>query len=260
MPQGAALRLTADAGEALAVKVMVTTRWEEIEPERSFLDELTSNAGIQSLCPRIGQIASDTRDKARGDLPFDDNAKDLLKRINDEDALSSIVAYTHDLGQPGGVKEGNYYFEMNRMLRNRAARAEMMETWGVCVHYTLKALAKLEDFKGFVYRGWPASDKEGILREYKEGRTIQWGAFTSTTTSLQAASGFAGAGGVIMKIKVKSGRNICPLSFYDTEDEILLSPNHKFVVTSEDGGYVDGGRTFIDLLESVGLWMDPSVL
>ena len=97
--------------------------------------------------------------------------------------------------------------------------------------------------------------QENILQRYKEGRPIQWGAFTSTSTSLEAASGFAGAGGVIMKIKVQSGRDICPLSFFPTEGEILLSPNHKFVVTSENGGRIEGGRTFVDMLETVGNWL-----
>ena len=256
MPQGAALRLTADAGEALAIGVLPTTRWEDITPGRSYLDELATNAEIRRVCPHVAQIASDIRAKAE-ELPFEDEAEALVNAISNEDGLFSIVAYTHDLQQPGGVKEGNYYFEMNRKLRDRspAGRAELMMTWGVCVHYTLKALAKLNDFHGIVYRGFPATDKEGILQKYKKGRPIQWGAFTSTTTSLQAASGFAGAGGVIIKIDVQSGRNINPLSFFPTEGEILLSPNHKFVVTSENGGYTEGGRTFIDMLETMGTWL-----
>ena len=59
----------------------------------------------------------------------------------------------------------------------------------------------------------------------------------------------------MIKIDVQSGRNICPLSFFATENEILLSPNHKFVVTSQNGGYTDGGHTFIDMLETVGTWL-----
>ena len=240
--QGAALRLTTDDGEALAIGVLPTTRWEDIVPARSYLDELASNAAIRQVCPHIAQVASDIRAKAE-ELPYIDEAEGLVAAINSEDWLSSIVAYTHDLQQPNGVKAGNYYFEMNRMLRDRspAGRAELMMTWGVCVHYTLKALAKLDDFHGIVYRGFPASDKvgilhipsprthlhipsarnttcnlvrslltwhccfgqENILQRYKKGRPIQWGAFTSTTTSLEAASGFAGAGGVIIKISLR---------------------------------------------------------
>ena len=74
-------------------------------------------------------------------------------------------------------------------------------------------------------------------------------------TSLEAARRFAGADGVVVKIDVQSGRDICPLSCFPTEDEILLSPNHKFVVQSATGGYVDGEHTFIDLLQMEGDWL-----
>ena len=40
--------------------------------------------------------------------------------------------------------------------------------------FAMAALAKLPDFKGVVYRGYP--DKQQVLLEYKVGRPIQWGA------------------------------------------------------------------------------------
>eukprot|EP00966_Prymnesium_polylepis_P096517 2236272-Prymnesium_polylepis.3 len=146
---------------------------------------------------------------------------------------------------------------MNRQLRDRGAegRAQMKATWGGCVHHTLKALATLPDFDGTCYRGFPASEKAGILRHYKRGRPIQWGAFTSTTTDIAAARHFAGAGGVVIKILVQSGKDICPLSFFHTEREILLSPNHRFFVTSETGGYVsDDGHAMVDMMQQEGDW------
>ena len=76
---------------------------------------------------------------------------------------------------------------------------------------------------------------------------------TSTTTSVEAARGFAGEGGVVIKIDVASGKDICALSFFATEAEVLLSPNHKFVVTSETGGAIDdAGFATIEMLQLEG--------
>ena len=190
------------------------------------------------------------------ELEFIEEAEPHVGAIQDDNALSAIVAHTHDLKQQNGVKSGNLFFEMNRSLRDRtdAGRIAMMSTWGPCVHYTLKGLAPLPNYEGLCYRGFPASEREGIRRSYRRRRPIQWGAFTSTTTNLDTARAFAGDGGVVFKIDVATGKDICPISFFQTEAEILLSPNHKFVVTSEDGGYEEGGRTMIEMLETEGTW------
>ena len=54
--------------------------------------------------------------------------------------------------------------------------------------------------------------------------------------------------------QVASGKNICPISFFQTEREILLSPNHKFIVTSQTGGYTQGEYTIIDMMQQEGVW------
>jgi hypothetical protein len=125
-----------------------------------------------------------------------------------------------------------------------------MSSWGVYVHFTLQALNKLPDFEGDVYRGYP--DKETALSQYKKGRPIQWGAFTSATTSLSAAKQFSHgkSGGVIFKISVTSGKDINAYSFFPAEGEILLSPNHRFFVFSEP--YEEDGFTMINLMQQQG--------
>jgi len=176
-----------------------------------------------------------------------------------DDLLAAIVAYTHDLGLPEAEgRGGNLYYEMNQQLRERSpdGRASMMATWGVAVHYTLKALALLPPVEATCFRGF-ADGRDSILVHYKQGRPIQWGAFTSTTTDVARARGFAqsAAAGVVFKITVLSGRDIGPLSFFRTENEVLLSPAHKFIVASATGGYVDEqGYTTIDLLQIEGEW------
>jgi len=57
--------------------------------------------------------------------------------------------------------------------------------------------------------------------------------------------------GVIFKIQVISGHDIGPCSYFPTENEILLSPNARFVVTKELY-YTDEGYWSVDLAESQG--------
>ena len=54
--------------------------------------------------------------------------------------------------------------------------------------------------------------------------------------------------------RVLTGKDICGLSFFATENEVLLSPAHKFVVTSDTGGHVEGVYTTIDLQQVEGEW------
>ena len=157
-----------------------------------------------------------------------------------QDPLCAIVAYTHDV-----------YFELNNQLRKRgaAARSETLRIWGPFVHYLLKGMGQLPDYKGVVYRGFP--NKETALAGYKLGRPIQWGAFSSTTTDFAAAKSFTNATtGVIFKITVTDGRDIGPFSFFPQESEVLLSPSHRFVVSSEP--YERDGYTIIDMVQQVG--------
>ena len=218
------------------------------------------NPLILKVCPKIAHIVGEVRLKVQ-ELKFDDDAEPLIEMIGGDDALGAIVAYTHDLQQPNGNKAGNIFYEMNNQLRDRTAagRANMMGAWGVPVHYTLKAMSKLPDVERVCFRGFAhetATEKQTLLNVYKNGRPIQWGAFTSTTTSLEAARSFAQseATGVIFKITVLSGKDICALSFFETEDEVLLGPAHRFVVTSPTGGHVEDGYTTVDLQQVAGEW------
>ena len=46
----------------------------------------------------------------------------------------------------------------------------------------MKGLEQLPDFQGVCWRGYNHGTKDDILKQYKIGRPIQWGAFTSVTT------------------------------------------------------------------------------
>ena len=124
-----------------------------------------------------------------------------------------------------------------------------MEGWGVYMHFAIGAMAQLPVIEAECYRGYP--DKDTAIKEYQVGRPIQWGAFSSTTTDFAAAKGFTNATtGVIFKNTVTDGRDIGPFSFFPQESEVLLSPSHRFFVSSEP--YERDGYTIIDMVQQAG--------
>ena len=58
------------------------------------------------------------------------------------------------------------------------------------------------------------------------------------------------ANGVIFKITVFTGRSINKYSFFPSENEIILSPSHRFTVTSKL--YSSDGYSMLDMLEMKG--------
>jgi hypothetical protein len=115
------------------------------------------------------------------------------------------------------------------------------------MHYITAGLGKLHNFEGVCYRGFDYGTKAQIIHEYRVGRPIQWGAFTSVTTDLATAKGFAPKTHIVFKIEVTSGRDINPYSLYPQEAEILLLPSHEFTVSSKPR--VEHGYTIIDLVQ-----------
>ena len=113
-------------------------------------------------------------------------------------------------------------------------------------------MALLPRFEGVCYRGMRGMpDKATTVAQFKMGRPIQWGAFPSTSTSFDATKGFMDeVTGVIFKINVTDGRDINAYSFFPAENEILLSPSHRFTVCSAP--YQRDGYTIIDMLQVEG--------
>jgi hypothetical protein len=239
-------RLAGDVETSIAIIPM--NKWDELVPTRSCKEELLTNPGVRISVTGIDSIVCDVEMKVM-ELKFADPP---LPVALDDDQMFGLVGYTHDLQQAAGKKEGNLSFELNQQLRLRGLeqRKGMMDVWGVYVHYTLKGLRQLPDFEGDVFRGYP--DKTTASAQYKKGRPIQWGAFTSTTTDFEAAKVFCGGkeSGAIFKICVSSGKDINSYSFFPSEGEILLSPNRRFFVVSEP--YEVDGFTFIDMMQQTG--------
>jgi hypothetical protein len=242
--KAAKAQLAAAAAVAEEVSTIPTTRWHEMAPELSCLDELLTNKNVSHCVPNVAQIVSDIRSKIE-DLKWEPVPVKL-----EENETAAIVAYTHDLNLD--VKDGNLFFELNKMLRQRAAaqRASLTKTWGGFMFYAMAGLSKLPDFTGECWRGYNHGTKAQITQTYQLGRPIQWGAFTSVTTDINAAKGFAPDSCVVFRIMVTAGRDINAYSFFPQEGEILLSPSARFTVSSEPREA--GGFTIIDLVQMAG--------
>jgi len=138
------------------------------------------------------------------------------------------------------------------MLRERGAaeRAVLKRAWEGYMYFMMVGLGRLPDLKGVCWRGYDHGSKKEILDTQSVGRPIQWGAFTSVATCKDAAKAFAPGTRVVFKITMTSGRDVNPYSFFPQEGEILLSPNHRFTVSSEP--YEEAGYTFIDMVQVKG--------
>ena len=167
-----------------------------------------------------------------------------------DDELFAVVVYTYD--NQSGEQPGNLYYELNKSLRERSAqgRTALLQLWGGFLYYLLSGLAKLIDTAGVVYRGYP--DKNMVEEQYKMGRPIQWGAFSSTSPDVAAAKQFTDKhSGVLFKLNLLSGKVIQAYSYFPNEDEVLISPQARFIVSS--ALYVGAdGYTYLDLVEQQG--------
>ena len=160
--------------------------------------------------------------------------------------MLALVAYTYD---HGGGQPGNLYFELSRALRSRkpAERARALSHY---LFFLLRGLEKLPAVKGVVYRGYP--DRATTTAHYKVGRPIQWGAFASTSRDRTATYKFTDKStGVIFKLTISSGREVSRYSYFQGEQEVLISPQARFTVAS--AAYVaPDGFTYIDMVETSG--------
>jgi hypothetical protein len=169
-------------------------------------------------------------------------------KLSPDEALA-VCLYTYDLGLNSVMENGedNLYVQLNNLLRERnAGKLQVLKPY---IAYMMRGLMKLPVYEGIVYRGIPGSQLELVRSGYKSGVDVHWSAFTSTTSNLQAAKQFAqGPGGVIFRIRTHSGRRIRNYSQFQSEEEIMISPNARFMVTSESPTDEDGYYV-VDLME-----------
>eukprot|EP01004_Peranema_trichophorum_P006441 NODE_525_length_2637_cov_27.056881_g449_i0.p1 GENE.NODE_525_length_2637_cov_27.056881_g449_i0~~NODE_525_length_2637_cov_27.056881_g449_i0.p1 ORF type:complete len:615 (-),score=109.69 NODE_525_length_2637_cov_27.056881_g449_i0:166-2010(-) len=156
----------------------------------------------------------------------ENNKEDLTLSTNMKFALA---LFSYNI--PTNNSSQNFYYQMNRFLRTRIN--EMTILWRPYLYFLFEAFYKLEKVNGILYRGMPREGSGDVLSKYNDGDTVHWSAFTSLTSNERVAADFAGKGGIIFRVKCRNGRSINKYSMYPTEDEILVSPNSKFIVYEE---------------------------
>eukprot|EP00750_Incisomonas_marina_P011024 INCI16332.10.p1 GENE.INCI16332.10~~INCI16332.10.p1 ORF type:complete len:1488 (-),score=201.28 INCI16332.10:215-4678(-) len=208
-----------------AATILLDTIKLRRRPESGCADQLLAR-DIVHMCPRIPDMVKLVQQKVR-QLQADEAS---LPAQLDEDSYFAIAAYTMDNGID---RDSNVYYALNRALRYRTTQPGPFRLWQGFLFYLMRALDQLPVCEAVVYRGGnEGMDEDTAAREYTLGRTVQWAAFSSTSTSLDVTRSFVQKGkGVIFKISVLTGRDIGPYSFYPSESEILLSPNTKFAVS-----------------------------
>lgn len=163
----------------------------------------------------------------------------------------ALVVYTFDLSLLRRLEDDEgchcLYKQINEALQRRDnSLISRLEGY---LHFLMCGLGKLQLWSGLVYRGIRSEGVAMILEHYKEGRRVHFSGLTSTSTSLAVAQQFAAEDGLIMRIRVRSGRQLGVLSAIEQEEEVLLMPNFSAIVTSsacED----DSGQLIIDLVEA----------
>jgi len=162
----------------------------------------------------------------------------------DENECVSIAWYAWDILQNGN-REENFYYQLNKSLLER--NPELLNKFSGYLWYFQRALSKLPNICIDVYRGIDTSGAVLIKKEYVEHRPIHWSAYSSTTSDLSVAKKFAGKSGIILKIKIFNGKSVTDYSPFPTENEVILSPNMRFIVSSDV--YAMNDYCFIDLIQ-----------
>lgn len=138
-----------------------------------------------------------------------------------ENESAAIYLYTMEMS-PASV-----YAIINDLLRdNEAMNAQ---SWFPYLKLLYTAVSKLPSYSGSVWRGV----RGNVIQNYRKGMPVCWWSFTSCSTSLSVIQTFLPkkGQGTIFMIECVSGRRISNYSEHEDEDEILLMPGIRLVVT-----------------------------
>lgn len=142
------------------------------------------------------------------------------------DESASIMLYTME-SEPENER---LYVVLNAALRTEDRRK--LKPWFSYLKLFLTALSRLPSCSRRVYRGV----KKDLSSEYTKGEKFIWWAFSSCASSVEVLDNeqFLGKTGdrTLFTIECTSGKDISRLSYYETEEEILLPPARQFQVVS----------------------------
>eukprot|EP00931_Biecheleriopsis_adriatica_P040754 TRINITY_DN23347_c0_g1_i7.p1 TRINITY_DN23347_c0_g1~~TRINITY_DN23347_c0_g1_i7.p1 ORF type:complete len:572 (-),score=117.59 TRINITY_DN23347_c0_g1_i7:35-1750(-) len=138
----------------------------------------------------------------------------------------AITVYTYDTRE-----QYNFYASYNRILRLRDF--DTIRHLSGYSYYFLEGLKRLPAWQGRLYRGIPATELATVRANYRANRFVHWSSFSSASRTRAVAENMARPGGVIFVLQVVSGKDIREFSAIESEDEILLEPNIRLLVSSE---------------------------
>lgn len=162
----------------------------------------------------------------------------------------ALVCYTMDLGSFGAKEEDNFYFQLNKALQKRDPNT-MAQLSGY-LHFFLGAFRDLPKQPEALYFRGVAGKALQHLRHYELGRCVTWSGVTSTSRDEGLALDFARGGGVVFRVRAKSGVAVDKFSVFN-EKEVLLAPNFRAMVSrSAYQEPAHPGITFVDLAEVSG--------
>ena len=173
----------------------------------------------------------------------------VTEEFNVEDA-AAVALYTFDFGKDG-MYEMNPYRLLNKALstKKKEEKAKQLVKVRDVLYLVMCALRKLPAVKGVtLYRG--IRDKVD-MNQYKEGSTVTWPGFSSTTPDMNTTKAFltnmrderegeerdggedeTTMKGTLFVIEEAWGYDVQPYSIFSDEEEILLEPERVFEVTS----------------------------
>ena len=149
-----------------------------------------------------------------------------------EDEQLAFVIYT----------QNGFYHDLNGKLRDARktpAAAALPPPFASYICHLYRGIRKMPPVRPrtTVYRGVPYQDPAVVKENYALGRPVFWSAVTSTSLNRGVACGFASRGpgpGIIYEITLAEGFCIAECSAFPQEEEVLLLPNTKLIVTSEE--------------------------
>lgn len=120
---------------------------------------------------------------------------------------------------------------LNQSLRSKDR--QKLNPWCLYLKLILTALSHLPSIAdGKIYRGM----KSDLSADYPQGKKFIWWGFSSCTASLSVLQSikFIGQTGVrtMFVIECQSGKNISQHTYFQSEEEVLIPPATRFVVTS----------------------------
>ena len=234
----AVYKLTAKNEDSQIVDADKLVHWERImlnvRSLENILEVLAGTEHVKKRVPCMQQIIQAV------DLKLEDPAMQRMCFQNnlDKQEARCMMAYTWDNSEAD--KRGCLFRELNVDLRmlstlNGSAHEALRDLWAPFLRRMMTGMRKMPRVQQKkLWRGRPESVEE-MKQTYSIGREVIWSSYSSCTLHKEFAAYMASWHiGTVLEINVVLPvHDISSISFFPTENEVLLPPNTKLVVVSE---------------------------